>query len=114
MRISDWSSDVCSSDLASGRSSGGRAGIEPGPRERRLRAGARGRPTSCWSVTRCAWCGGFSRAAKPGKTSPAAQSEGRDRKSVGEGKSVAGRVDLGGCRFLKKKNKKKRKRENKK
>src|SRR3546814_12938718 len=31
----------------------------------------------------------------------------KDRKSVGEGKSVAVRVVLGGCRIIKKKNKKK-------
>src|SRR3546814_19495749 len=40
MRISDWSSDVCSSDLAGGRASGYRARARPGS-VARLRAGHR-------------------------------------------------------------------------
>src|SRR3546814_16804327 len=40
MRISDWSSDVCSSDLAGGRASGYRTRARPGS-VARLRAGHR-------------------------------------------------------------------------
>src|SRR3546814_15219556 len=80
MRISDWSSDVCSSDLlrAGGRrdrrrdAPGQRRGAAPRRRGRRLRRGRR-------------------------RT---------DRKSVVSGKSVSVRVDLGGRRIIKKKNNK--------
>src|SRR3546814_21032851 len=87
MRISDWSSDVCSSDLcpparcASSPSARGWAACRsPGPAgpadgERR----GSDRP-SCRAYA-CVWI---------------------DRKSVGWGKSVSVRVDLGGRRFIKK------------
>src|SRR3546814_18164948 len=91
MRISDWSSDVCSSDLrnryaaptfstraisrAMVRSSG-MAGPAPPPR--------RARQGSAASAT----------AASPK----------RDRKRVGSGQSVAVPVDLGGRRVFKQKN----------
>src|SRR3546814_18793076 len=71
MRISDWSSDVCSSDLrAVRRADGG------------LRAPAEG-PAAPWRA-------------------PLSSPVRRDRKSVGEGKSVSVRVDLGGRRLIKK------------
>src|SRR3546814_12174418 len=99
MRISDWSSDVCSSDLIAGgfrlRWSISRAkvgfgvvsgrysiylrhpGLDPGSRF------LRHRPTSASSGT-------------PDQVRG-------DRKSVVSGKSVSVRVDLGGRRLLKKK-----------
>src|SRR3546814_21099878 len=95
MRISDWSSDVCSSDLRrrhlslagavrrlrrveyAGRGSGrNRLFGEARPVARRADAGAR--------IARCSQ---------------------RDRKSVVEGKSVSVRVDIGGRRIIKKKQK---------
>src|SRR3546814_5306548 len=83
MRISDWSSDVCSSDLMSLTvSSTGRA---------RMR-------------TR-----GVARTTTPGSASwgsDARLSSWPDRKSVVEGKSVSVRVDIGGRRIIKKKTKK--------
>src|SRR3546814_13534024 len=88
MRISDWSSDVCSSDLPAARSLGlrhrlpgeGRAGgLQARPRDGRL-TDRDGKPI---------------RAGLTG-----------DRKSVVEGKSVSVRVDLGGRRIIQKKNKK--------
>src|SRR3546814_16300464 len=79
MRISDWSSDVCSSDLQSdfdavladrfGNAVGGESWHED------VAARLRGRGISL-----------------------------RDRKSVVSGKSVSVRVDLGGRRIIKKKN----------
>src|SRR3546814_19296202 len=95
MRISDWSSDVCSSDLtfivhrrgASGR--GAERGCDLPHREHdqadhQHRLDDAGR-------------GGQGRAVgPPGEILP-------DRKSVAEGKSVSVRVDLGGRRMLKKK-----------
>src|SRR3546814_14539505 len=91
MRISDWSSDVCSSDLR--------------PRRRRSAARAirwkrRWRPVSRKSSAtpqaRMSWNG--TRLQRK-----AAVPSGRagDRKSVVEGKSVSVRVDLGGRRIIK-------------
>src|SRR3546814_17499471 len=113
MRISDWSSDVCSSDLRSrvdvaSRSGHGRGlrreyvaqpggdghrartahacGSGVGPVERA--AGGKGDPFGgAWSQSRHRW------AEHP-----------PDRTSVGKGKSVSGRLDLGGRRTMQKKN----------
>src|SRR3546814_19104416 len=105
MRISDWSSDVCSSDLVprDGVLPGGgarrlahRRGAEPGDREGLARLGA----------------GADQRAARlldPGDRHRAAADRAagaprrrQDRKSAVEGKSVSDRVDLGGRRIIKK------------
>src|SRR3546814_13575431 len=81
MRISDWSSDVCSSDL-------------PQP------ASSSASPASSTCMISARRCGssrcdcGHSRYAQPAAT---------DRKRVVSGKGVAVRVDLGGRRILKKK-----------
>src|SRR3546814_12188179 len=84
MRISDWSSDVCSSDLASVPARRGGRALDHG-RVRLRRAGRRLRD----------------------RLEPdAAEEEPRrrgDRKSVVSGKSVSVRVDLGGRRIIKKK-----------
>src|SRR3546814_13493136 len=85
MRISDWSSDVCSSDL------------NPAPmsyslsRQRHLLARVRFHASRDHIQS-------FSRS--PVLTRVA---RGQDRKSVVEGKSVSVRVDLGGRRIIKKK-----------
>src|SRR3546814_17337392 len=101
MRISDWSSDVCSSDLvktlhADGRpvtdkevadfyvfawEEGERRGIEPS-----------------FEIHVNMWSEDFRRVA-----TVARMVEARDRKSVVEGKSVSVSVDLGGRRIIKKK-----------
>src|SRR3546814_11409243 len=80
MRISDWSSDVCSSDLA-------------------LRRGRR--TARCiWWITRGNCC----TPLLPRKRRSSRVKRRRlDRKSVVEGKSVSVRVDLGGRRIIKKK-----------
>src|SRR3546814_13963848 len=98
MRISDWSSDVCSSDLAPGggmQKTGG-AGFE-------LRPPARAR-RSQWIMARH----GLDRLpARRGPGQPARAASGsaawRERKSVVVGKSVSVGVDPGGRRLLKKK-----------
>src|SRR3546814_19880224 len=79
MRISDWSSDVCSSDLGAG---GGLSRLLAG--KRRRRGGRR--------------VAGVGRGS-PGEALGAEWTE--DRKSVVSGKSVSVRVDLGGRRILK-------------
>src|SRR3546814_18545647 len=103
MRISDWSSDVCSSDLgalphrrtAPGRGGGPAAsgqGAELQQHQRHLARRDRQRPA---------------RRAHAGGRRARRRCAAGDRKSVVDGKSVAGRVDLGGRRILKKtKNKK--------
>src|SRR3546814_14439282 len=100
MRISDWSSDVCSSDLAAGHTRRGRPEAlhlhhRPLQRQGRERGG---------DVTTAA------RPARPGPAHPRSarsparrRPQDRDRKSVVSGKSGAVRVDLGGRRIIKKK-----------
>src|SRR3546814_20755408 len=99
MRISDWSSDVCSSDLfASGY-------VLPADTDRaRNRAARRCPPASAPDSrvpqsTHRGTAGGARRRRWHG--SPVAPPA---RKSVAEGKSVSVRVDLGGRRNIKKKN----------
>src|SRR3546814_18125695 len=110
MRISDWSSDVCSSDLLrrrAGRDYGCAAGPDDhagaagsrqpavlgrrrrGPALHRHRLSARGAAAQCAARA----------LRRRGTCAPG------DRKSVGEGKSVSVRVDLGGGRTIKKKHK---------
>src|SRR3546814_19240152 len=92
MRISDWSSDVCSSDLhgdsLSPLDAVGRLG-------RRRSAVARDVPAPSVATP----CGG--NATMAGVRGPTARPV--DRKSVVSGKSVSVRVDLGGRRIIKNK-----------
>src|SRR3546814_17726217 len=101
MRISDWSSDVCSSDLigindlskskdGDSKELRGVAKIEHDRNEILLRKYAAYARTVMNSE----------------KIGISADKQSRDRKSVVEGKSVSVGVDLGGRRFIKKKNKK--------
>src|SRR3546814_15338289 len=80
MRISDWSSDVCSSDLLWQFNAG--LGILGGPMS--FSSGGK------QYVSVLVGYGGSAAVT-------------RDRKSVVEGKSVSVRVDLGGSRIIKKK-----------
>src|SRR3546814_11853872 len=111
MRISDWSSDVCSSDLARPawrrrirrdrarrRSAGGvEAGARPVQRIYYARAGrGPGRIDFRLRRNRDPFLALYQRGG-------ADAGRGQDRKSVGEGKSGSVRVDLGGRRTIKKK-----------
>src|SRR3546814_13590620 len=94
MRISDWSSDVCSSDLVQTetRHADRRAGRDLGQRQRQSRDAHQYRRD-----------GDTEQQGKNQNRSAHRQIErGEDRKSVVEGKSVAVRVDLGGRRIIKK------------
>src|SRR3546814_13989763 len=102
MRISDWSSDVCSSDLAARNMQGLRSvgeiedrayaklgeGVSPNGASRPRLPLTQLRPTG-------------PRRARPEDQLGSL----RDRKSAGWGKRVSVRVDLGGRRILQKKNK---------
>src|SRR3546814_13228416 len=118
MRISDWSSDVCSSDLMRALLDDDSSDAVPAlhcpvavadPTEAaaavveavREQDGVRQKPVFTAWVGEHAVVEGrrlFDRSGLPHYATP-------DRKSVGEGKSVSVRVDLGGCRFPKKKKK---------
>src|SRR3546814_16387563 len=91
MRISDWSSDVCSSDLA------------PSSMNNTLRLSRSaffvGSPTLSRSAN---FVGERTKAFKTSGASPALACAARDRKSVAAGKSVSVRVALGGRRITKK------------
>src|SRR3546814_15583299 len=108
MRISDWSSDVCSSDLGDARGRRG-AGVEGEARRRGDRARARGGGGGAGGPRRAPraqsrLCPGPQRLAEGG---PGRASGGRrrraERKSVVAGKGGSVRVDLGGRRTHKKK-----------
>src|SRR3546814_11099865 len=117
MRISDWSSDVCSSDLRTIRRSPESLRRPIALRQRSDARGQAGFRESKGTNTErkifCRWsCFGAliserrARAVSPGLAqSPSGLVEAFevDRKSVVEGKSVYGRVDIGGRRRLKKK-----------
>src|SRR3546814_13082552 len=88
MRISDWSSDVCSSDL----SAGGRAAIRSASANIRRRTVSAHPPDA----------NGKSSLMSLAAARKLIQAPRRDRKSVEWGKSVSVRVDLGGRRIIKK------------
>src|SRR3546814_20860984 len=113
MRISDWSSDVCSSDLqarntdsvreraAEGRSGSGGGRLDP-------LAGAELHDDG----TRTPAIGGEGGRSRghAGRSRPRGDPMPRDRKSVVKGKSVSVRVDLGGRRIIKNKKRHKKSR----
>src|SRR3546814_11986755 len=112
MRISDWSSDVCSSDLPGGSRRTGRAApaLPCSP--------ARVSSRSCAFIRTRRPSTGTSATPSPRRTPrrhsarrafrPRAEKRDEDRKSVGQGKDVSGRVDRGGGRIYNKKKNKKR------
>src|SRR3546814_20246514 len=87
MRISDWSSDVCSSDLPSRYHSVRAISAPPRRPAQVIRIPSAPRRRADWTTR-------FIARRKATR---------RDRKSGGEGKSVSVRVDLGGRRSLEKK-----------
>src|SRR3546814_13190509 len=103
MRISDWSSDVCSSDLWPIAAAARRApAIPTATTGHRGRIDGRpGRPAG--AARRSGACSATPVPAD--KYLPAARRPGHpeERKSVVSGKSVSGRVGLGGDRTIKKK-----------
>src|SRR3546814_8469847 len=90
MRISDWSSDVCSSDLKEkwGRLTDDELDMMAGQRDQLI-----GRLQEHY---------GMAREEAEREADRWATGIERDRKSVVEGKSVSVRVDLGGRRIIKK------------
>src|SRR3546814_19368641 len=103
MRISDWSSDVYSSDLSAPRKAFARcrgriaARITPPFRsDRKCTAGKDSSTTHCFKA---AWVRVIPLTARPSRLDLVLD----DRKSDVKGKSVSVRVDLGGRRIIKKK-----------
>src|SRR3546814_20626165 len=93
MRISDWSSDVCSSDLRDGRARVAR-------RRLLLDADRRRQPVDMLDVGLLHHLEELTRVSRQAlDVAPLAL----DRKSVVQGKGVSVRVAFGGRRFLKKK-----------
>src|SRR3546814_14004319 len=114
MRISDVSSDVCSSDLEQLSLWGARVGVPVVARE----SGADPAAVAYEALERARAEGAdvllidtagrlHNKAdlmAEPRKIVRVLKKLDQDRKSVGEGKSWSGRVDIGGGRNIKKKN----------
>src|SRR3546814_12521364 len=102
MRISDWSSDVCSSDLCHLLTVGDRqlavllrSQAREEITEARLRCGGAGEPVR---IKRAIVADEPCRHGAPPPVPRAAACS--DRKSVEQGKSVSVRVDLGGGRII--------------
>src|SRR3546814_17299153 len=96
MRISDWSSDVCDSDLF----------WRTGSPDRANRAGRRPPPCSPRCSPPASASRRFSRSDRIRRWQdihPAAHPARKDRKSVVYGTSVSVGVDIGGCRIINKK-----------
>src|SRR3546814_11936431 len=82
MRISDWSSDVCSSDLPS------------------TSPASSGSIVTSASSSESSTNSGMSRNVRPAPQARSRTIFPTDRKSVGSGKSMSVRVDLGGRRII--------------
>src|SRR3546814_14654733 len=112
MRISDWSSDVCSSDLLDAQAGSALSNM-------RMSCRTLSRLPKHWAVASAPW-GRWSHPRlcltvlmATSRTAPCivqalavlakAVPSPYDRKSVGEGKSVSVRVDMGGRRIIKNK-----------
>src|SRR3546814_14107025 len=102
MRISDWSSDVCSSDLSRPESA---ASLLAMPRRKRLLEHIWQRTSLSRKQFASLYRAPLERYAELVQLFPASESQ--DRTSGVEGKSVSVRVDFGGSRSIKKKKKKK-------
>src|SRR3546814_20225468 len=114
MRISDWSSDVCSSDLRDGAAQQfaaparlGLGDLRRGAAFARARLSRRDVPRSGLGAGRYGAARAVSRGRRAFREPPPLDAA--ERKGVGEGKSVAVRVVLEGRRIMKKKTKTKKK-----
>src|SRR3546814_19241361 len=96
MRISDWSSDVCSSDLSPAGAADATARLLLPPR-------IAGRPRANRSRLRRLQAAAGGQPRRPGRRTLLAR-EPADRKSAVSGKSVSVLVDPGGRRIINKKN----------
>src|SRR3546814_18514472 len=101
MRISDWSSDVCSSDLAADENAQRQRNVDEAQW-----AGAQVEPMQANEAAADPQQPGNRRldARRRVARRLLPHRPAHERKSVGEGKRVAVRVDLGGRRIIKKKN----------
>src|SRR3546814_19183814 len=105
MRISDWSSDVCSSDLAPAIDGGDHrqaAGRERGKAAVPLLRQRDDGGTASGAIAE----NGLQLHRHRRQVEPVAEVLAADRKGVVEGKGVSVRVDLGGRRLITKKNNK--------
>src|SRR3546814_15065361 len=101
MRISDWSSDVCSSDLSEDRAIGVGDVLKRGTTEDAL--AERGDHRAALHDRAHFHAAGRATILLDHATVLRHVDKAADRKSVGSGKSVSVRVDPGGRRFSKKK-----------
>src|SRR3546814_15897705 len=114
MRISDWSSDVCSSDLFDAKAAEKQAGVLRLINYYRMRGhqAARLDPLGLAPIDNIPDLDPAHHGLGPEDLetvfNTGTLASGKDRKSVVSGKSVSGRVDLGGRRIIKKKKSKKK------
>src|SRR3546814_18085504 len=109
MRISDWSSDVCSSDLRNGANwQGTLASLDLAPAKGatwHLQSPARyAQRGSNWTLSQSCFAasdgGALSAIADWPRGGLVVEGQGLDRKSVVLGTSVSVRLDPGGCRVI--------------
>src|SRR3546814_15850201 len=99
VRISDWSSDVCSSDLVLPRAAALRGRGEGADPPQLGLGGAPGQPFPGPACDRAGPAGALAAVAR---RPPPGAAGGRDRKCVVKGQSVSRRGGLGGRRTIKK------------
>src|SRR3546814_17367839 len=107
MRISDWSSDVCSSDLGVDGEPDGKVQDYADHRRGDRRQRRRKRRVAAQQLDEGRTGEDPEEAGDKGY--PGGQDCAEDRKSVVSGKSVSVRVDLGGCSIITKRNENKKK-----
>src|SRR3546814_18594842 len=106
MRISDWSSDVCSSDLNRDQEENRDTDIDPafGTKPKQLGTMLCGFGMACREqIESSCLC---AHRPDPNSHRPGSRRPWPDRKRVVKGKSVSVSVDIGGRRIMKKKTKK--------
>src|SRR3546814_13803412 len=110
MRISDWSSDVCSSDLIEEAKRRGEIGHAEPSAQRRHRFGRHVAFARAQLLPQGATLAVVGKAeqivlrpAEQRRDEQAGEVGVVDRKSVGWGRRVAGRVEVGGVRYINKK-----------
>src|SRR3546814_18444346 len=102
MRISDWSSDVCSSDLPRSSPTNGHHRGCVAPHGRRYRPYLRNKRNETGrGASERPWSSVYEPGRAPGRRTAAGSPT--DRQSVVEGTSESVRVDLGGRRRINKK-----------
>src|SRR3546814_18312313 len=111
MRISDWSSDVCSSDLPASTLPRASLAVRTQVHHHDAGVGGSQRLRRQAAIGERAWPVRLHEHVRPAHQVEERLAARLDRKSGGEGKRVSVRVDIGGGRIIKKKKQKENKKQ---